>query len=611
MVDHEKAARFKAYFTQWRGDELALKEEPILASAMAISQLIDTSTFCPDRRKLFMGESAFNGFEDDHLHRPFGAILLAILSLKEYHHQCLDGGSFAEGEQELLQALLANLESVYQDPTHHPVDKFKAFISLTFRWLTEGIINNPNLNLAKNTLILYFAILTGVESKLNRLSYPEQIALRAMFIGQKPPKPEISALITEAASKLVELETIRSPLDIMEIDEPPTTTAMLSVDNYFDTSHLNLFTADLPLPEKFEQLKTHLIRIRAIISALMTEKTNDESLQIQIKHSLQVLHAIDTNESKLVRKQSLRELIHQNRDSIDVLVSHASALGQREWSIQLNELTSRSAHQQAADMVFSLLSWVTWFPTAAIKVVTPKSVQDWVILHMPTTSEGDIQSKLRNLAVTRLHTLQNTLASSTGKKARIIHPLAEDSPSIKALLLQATTHQLQGLLDKNLKINQLFIDYETFSTTIIQNRKRLRVVEGLNTQIDEFIQNHNTFFVRLSLYVSNLCSLFSIFKTEMAAKIEDIEKMSVELQTLKSRYEQTVTTNIASIMQHPSASLRIKRTMLDLIPSETRVAKTPVIKDTLTAFSLVKTTFHRLKTTQLSSGHVDTFDVRL
>jgi len=179
---------------------------------------------------------------------------------------------------------------------------------------------------------------------------------------------------------------------------------------------------------------------------------------------------------------------------------------------------------------------------------------------------------------------------------QIATSVANGDENLKRFLEVANRFKLEEISSSNTILSQVLYQFEGFANTVLMNKIKLEEIRGLNSQIDNFIKKHDSFIVHLSIFLSNICSLFSyLFKTETAAKIEEVKIIQEELTSLKTAYEASNTATLKKITANENISPKLKGEFLDIISAEPiRPAEDTFTPNIITAFTKIKTMFSGL-----------------
>ncbi len=592
MVDVEKLQRFKNRFNDWRGPVVSAAEETLLTTVTAISSYVDgVSDVRTLQHDLVAGSPVYEQIVRLFHGRTYGALLYGKLAIEDYYLQCAENNRFADHEEVPLALLVSTLRSLYESPHNNTARRLQQLLTQTHAWLVSLELNNENIALAKTTLLSLYTMLMLVDTKLAHLTLAEKTGLTLLSINRTRARQDVGMLLNKTAERLTELErNLAQPARVEENEPHP---VPRTFNQFIDAQCLNLLEQQGPtLAEKIAQVRTWLADVRTNLTALLAEKTQAVDLHQQLKHAITMLLAINTNEQQIIGKQYATELINKNRASFNNLLAHATTQEQQGWERRLERLEHPGLLQQATKVSQYALSWATLLPTLAYRTFAPKSFVSWVSDHSFSTFDSECKLRLKALAEARVSSLHDALTASATIKERLADLLVANDPTVKPQILAASTAKLSEILATTNEIYQVITDYEALSIHIMHNQEKLQEIRGLNETVDSFITMHDGFFVKLSLF---LAKIHSLFKTDTAAKVEEVHTIKAALQHLKNQYELAVTDGMEEISQSPVLSPPLKEAVVaKLTPAPSPEPEAPHLpRNIITAFNLVKTTFNR------------------
>ena len=91
-------------------------------------------------------------------------------------------------------------------------------------------------------------------------------------------------------------------------------------------------------------------------------------------------------------------------------------------------------------------------------------------------------------------------------------------------------------------------------------------IKSLHHTVEGFINTHNTFWVKLSLF---LAKFISILKTDAADKVEHIKEIKFNLEKLEKEYEQNIAEHKEIIKSNEGIDRRINQSVLSRLAKPT------------------------------------------
>ncbi len=309
------------------------------------------------------------------------------------------------------------------------------------------------------------------------------------------------------------------------------------------------------LLDKLDDLTEHLRTINTDIDALLKAKEKELNIQTQISHALTLIQAIEENDNNVVSIKYALALIESQQESFDSLFANASLAEKEEWTMRMDQLKSPGFKIALKNAVEYTFSWATYIPTIAFRALAPGFIKETLNPILPKTFDSECKAALKTMALSRLTALQQSLNTSKADIDGLSATLAGSNSTNKPLLLNASSHALTEIKNKNSTIVAVLGDFKTLSSTIIAEREKLKRVEEIAPLLNAYLETHDTFFrwvMRL------LAKLFSVFNTRPTMMVEDAITMRAELRELKHVYVASIKNDEEKIRLNPNVSNAIK-----------------------------------------------------
>lgn len=585
-----KTDQFRRLFVEWRGETLANTEAPLFTSAIKISNFADKSSVSSIQTTLVPGADVFN-VADPLNKRIFSSLLYGTLTLAAYCEQSTSNREFATNEQAVLNLILNNLKSWYENPRSNPKGKFEEFLTATNSWLDNGVLNNSKPHLAKATLLSFYTMLKFIDVKLATLSMEEKATLTFFLVDEETTKLAIQGLLTKIAAKIAAIEPIISRTAAIGSVIPTEST----IENHINTQCLAILNGDASsLAVKIARIKAFLASMPPKIEALIAETTTHQSIQAQINHAQLIRGAVLENEAKIIGKEYAIALISHHRASLDALLARSHPGVRTAWEERLRILATPSL----TGAVAYIGSVASFFAITAYRIAAPEGIKSVVNAIAPATYDSESKAELRALAEVRLIESNAELAAFNLRKRRSAHELAGENGTLERELIEATQVRLEDMLAetrlKTSALDEMLTKYEILHARITDNQTKLQTLHGLNVEVDAFIAQHHGFFVSLSLLFANICS---VFKTDSATKVEEVQNIQRALGDMRREYENAIRDYREAVTRSPIIPTAIKDMLVTQLPSSAAVAPpTPVrSQDIAHAYARVKTMFRVLE----------------
>lgn len=409
-------------------------------------------------------------------------------------------------------------------------------------------------------------------------------------IDYSPTPPDI---VVDAPPEADEPAEVAEPgLDVFFGPEnrpaPPPT-----LNTHFDASILDILAEEHSLLEKIPRIKAALDVVNTGLTELIRQKNKANTLQAHIENANEIIRTVNRDRATL----HALDLINANRLNINALIEQSPALEQDAWRRRIAQIETPTP--VVPTRLVGTTRTVVSFVTNMYRRVVPTRAQQIVNGFIPISADEQHKTALKTLAQNRIRAINGRFTSAgqqltmgelgtlENEMALTINALAGETHSVKALLKHATITELEVLDAANRKVHGLMSAYEGLINHITTTRDRLNSMKGLNTAIDRFILDYDSFFVTVSLFLSHYLS--SIFKTDTADKIDKARTMKKEVEKWQSDCQTELNKDIDTIRSNPDISVAVKTEFLNKVTSllseaaPPEPAATPLAEDTIIA----------------------------
>jgi len=368
----------------------------------------------------------------------------------------------------------------------------------------------------------------------------------------------------------------------------------LTLEQHFNALYLKVLEKpDANLLDKLDDLTENIGTINTTINALLTENEKELNIQTQISHALTLIQAIEENDNNVVSIKYALALIESQQESFDSLMANASPAEKEAWAIRLDQLKSPNFKMALKNAVEYTFSWATYIPTVAFRALAPGFIKEALNPQLPKTFDSECKAALKAMALLRLTALRGILDVSRQEIDNLSTTLADSNAANKPLLLNASSHALKEIKNKNTTIVAVLEEFKALSSQIIAEREKLKRVEEIAPLLNAYLETHDTFFrwvMRL------LAKLFSVFNTRPTMMVEDAINMRAELRELKHAYVTSIKNDEEKIRSNPDVSDAIKEKLCGELTPKTEDDNAVPPKEA-PKFELVARMFKRIKPT--------------
>ncbi len=610
MVDVEKNARFREHFKRWvntpKHPKAADKEIHNINTTILISNYVDENSLLTIQRDLVSNKSpvflTFNQYSSESEYAAlFGAFLYGKLVIDEYYHDCVRDSANTQ-EKIVLTGLLASLNSLYLKPSNSTALQLKQLITKANLWLDKHALHNAMKHRAQATCVSLYTALQIVHIIINHLPGYKLSLSRLYGVDIKTFNSDLEKLIRKIGESVSHLEAIinspTAPKDPVESLVLPVT-----IDQHFNAECLSIIKqTKIPLPTRLTQIKETLAQINSEIAELLAAKSEKIDLNQQIDHAIALINALDANDLNITGIKYSLALIESQKDAFKSLIDNASEAEKEEWQVRMNQLTAPDFMRSLNDKAQSLLSWATFLPTMFFRAVAPTALQENLRGRLPITFDSECKTALRSMAETRVRNLSdNALILAKAKIKQLADKLGRKDDEIKPVISKASPHMLKESSKSNQTIIDVITEFEKLGMKILQNREELVKIQALSPMVDALIATHDSFLIRLLIFLAKLCSWF---KTKTSARVQDTLAMKNTLGRLEDEYTAVLNNDKEIILSTPGISDKIKETVIaELLPHETDEPQ--ATKVVAPKFGHVSTMFKQLKKGPITEAEED------
>jgi len=344
-----------------------------------------------------------------------------------------------------------------------------------------------------------------------------------------------------------------------------------TLDEHFDAPIHAILAEARPLLKKIHLIKDVLDIEHAGLTELIRQKNQVNELKTHLINAKELIRAIDRNQPAL----NALNLIRANQDRIEALLEQISEPEREAWLRRVIQLETPTPIIPTG--LQSAGGWLRGATTRAYRNFVPARWQQTVNNYTPASADEQHKAALRSLAenyiialsgrfdeagqvltLGRLGILENEIDNT-------INQLASEAPYIKILLKHATITKLTALCAANRTGNSVLSAHIDLINHIITTRNRLNDIRGLNTTIDTFISNHDSFLVGISLFLSHY--LGSLFKTSSAERIDKARTMKKQVEKWQEDCQIELNRGVDTIRRTPIISGAVKTEFLRQVTS--------------------------------------------
>ncbi|CEG58430.1 hypothetical protein [Legionella fallonii] len=586
-------------FARWRGTK-ADGEQGHINSALLISDYVRSVKHLDTIKMDFSScESktykAFDAYEQ----RPFGVLLYCKLKIEEAIEQLPDA---AKTERLLLTELGRIFEGIYDDPASNASQKFNNFVNT----IKQLLAINPGSMADKPLLVsLYldlYILLNVISLGISELNWLQKLAVSAVLDIESGMK-EITLLrrMTEAKTKQLN-KLMETPITCSFTATPdvnahstsnkislkhrslPQSSKVVSelkdnlpavkktIQDYFNQDFLRLINMKGAEEYVLSLLEEKINEVKEAINRLIIKRNKKEEIRLKIERIRALLHLIEENDKKESDKHSFIELINSHVDWFHVLVESSNKIKREKLVEKVMQLNVPDLYSGLSSPVLYGMGRITSLLSVVYRSYTPQTVQDTLDAKIPN-AERDCKRQLKDLAQETLATLNHECSVIDKDIAKLNYQLSDERTELEELIAHETTANLVELAKANAAVKVALHEYRRISNFLLGVVWHFHVTRESSSILDQFIQEHDGFWVRLSNF---LAQIFSFFKSDTATMIDQAYEMKKHLARFESEYQAEFVKEMATIENNPDIDQTLKINLRKKIAFEMR-RKTNII----------------------------------
>ncbi|WP_392536400.1 hypothetical protein [Legionella sp. 227] len=562
-------------FKQWRGSQ-SDKEQNILDSAMLISDYV-SSVDNLETIQVNAGQK-FKDFEQLKA-RTYGIIVFAKLFIDEAIEQLPESAAkekkilahssliastlyenWKNNTKENVFTLIGNIEKLFllntqpfTDQNHYKTFMFSSYMLChlikvaiaQIDWRAQLVISAFfDLNVIKAKVDFF---LQKIEERIERLNHPE---LEAKKIDEVDPLKPVKDLLKERYLKVLGL----SPL----IKVKPTKTG--AVHKHGAPGAPRLLPSEVKqvnqnIFKSLTELEAEIEKVSSGIFSIYESRRKKVELDEEIEKVSQLLIALDENDKKIIGRKDFLDFIEEHKKLYQFLLENTEDTQKQQLLDKISQLKASLESPNLSSGAIQGISWMATPLTVVYRTTTPQAVQEAIGSTLPATWDGACKMELKALVYACLLDLQNKLKKKESQIAAINNRFFNRDTSLRLWLASESFEQLEALKKANDMMKDAVQASCNLLTTIKQNALFLNKLQQSSQTLDDFVQLHDGFFVKISNF---LAQYFAFFKTETAKMIDDAVALKAKVDGLAGEYQRAVEQGVRQIEYTPNLDAPIK-----------------------------------------------------
>lgn len=514
----EREQYFRERFYRWRQDK-AKNEEAVLLTILHVDAYMRAVLHLEDIKSDFYDHTSLKYNElNRYGKREFGVLLYCKFTIQDYFEHA------NEEEQELLSVIVKNIDGLYEQGRVDTQAKLNALTENCHFWLDKYTQNREDVSQIQSLCCVLYLLLKVLEIFLKSLSgWSKQLA--KPFINLDVLVNEIEGLLVKTEERFNQLNT-----SILNQDKP---CAPRNLAEFFDKKYLELAESkpvnhyDLLLT-KVSLLETMVIDAKTI--GLLLKRNYEIKKKIQNAQSF--LNLIEDNGKFIIGRKYFLDLIQENDKSFQELMSCLNLEQRTAFLDKVEQLKNPTNIQKFYASLQYSTSWATALPTSAFRLTVPNEWQNYMVGVIPDTLDSHCKNELKRLIEIVVKDLKEKLVRSDNEMQLWAEKFAEDQ-EYEQFIKDISIEVIEQIVAFSQTMTESLAMYKNLLLYANNRQKALQEIRWLHEQIDDFLQLHESFWVKLSNF---LATFFSFFRTETAGLVAQVRDIQNELNTLKREY---------------------------------------------------------------------------
>lgn len=580
--------QLRTNFTVWRGraakgEAYAIETAVLIANHMNEKKLSTIETeLTPESEILATFRKHCTTNKLAHI---YGSIAYTKLAIEAYYQKSAINKALPNNEQPLLDALLKNLTSLYDNPYWRPTTTINQLILDAQSWLSIVDASNKREEVIFACLSL-FALEKILLCTLAQSNEAQRIKLLYVGIDIEKTTTQINALLEETKKTMLRLEPTAA------IEESAEYLDALEDEYHSETTSLNSDDLEDRLEENSDGLNPENNNFETA--------SNGDPFQDALEDNPDFP---DSNASENVPlpltidmhfDEPLISLLNQGNTPLIVIMG-------------LIQEKLKTMHQKISDLKTAKERKIALnlaLDEASLAYDKPEPIRDKVasfVRPLSNTLSPKEEAQAKMIQLGGKYNEQGVLISE-GMLQELEHhiktlilDMADTRDEVKHELQRLQIPELEQLMAKNTAIHEVIAQFTTLIQQMTIHHQNIVQIQGLDTNIDAFILKHNTIYVKLSHFIAQWLGAW--FKTDAADKIEKARVMKQALPAMRSHYQNQFDEGVRSIHNNTNISDALKTTFeASLQTSLRRSEPAPEVPSPsmITRFNQIKTLFNKL-----------------
>ncbi|OCH98215.1 hypothetical protein A8135_11650 [Legionella jamestowniensis] len=513
----EREQYFRERFYRWRQDK-AKNEEAVLLTILHIDAYMRAAFHLKGIKSDFYDHTSLKYNElNRYGKREFGVLLYCKFIIQDYFEHA------NEEEQELLSVIVKKIDGLYEQGRVDTQAKLNALTESCHFWLDNYTQNREDVSQIQSLCCVLYLLLKVLEIFLKNLGgWSKQLA--KPFINLDLLVNEIESLLVKTEERFNQLNTI------LNQDKP---CAPQNLAELFDKKYLELVASNPAnhydvLLAKISLLETMVIEAKTM--GLLLKRNYEFKKNLQNAQSF--LSLIEDNGKYIIGRKYFLDLIKENDKSFQDLMNCLNSEQRTAFLDKVEQLKNPTHIQKFYASLQYSASWATALPASAFRLTVPQDWQNYVVGVIPDTLDSQCKNDLKCLIEIIVKDLKEKLVATENEMQLLTEKFAADQ-RYEQFIKDIPIEVIEQIVASSQTMMESLAMYKNLLLYANSRQKTLQEIHGLHEQIDDFLQLHDNFWVKLSNF---LATFFSFFRTETACLVAKVRDIQNKLNTLKCEY---------------------------------------------------------------------------
>ena len=486
--------------------------------------------------------------------RERGAVLFAKLTVDEALEQLQPAGN--EDLCNALQDLSDITGHLFNTkiPLTEDVRKLLQIVN-TILDLDDSVFTDKALT--ANLLFTLYLILNLVEPTLQSLR-GWTLKMVSWVIPITEIRENIDKLLQKAEAKaaiLVPKPDGEEELNVVELAQLSLNQHCLSLLTAEPLNKQSRNVDELEVYKRLAVVEETMGQASAGLLRLMTLRSSNQELRLRIKSLKAFLKVVIENERCVSGRMYFLDLIGKNAAAYQILLDTLSEEQKTDFETKVKQLTTATEEKNLSQQMSYGLSWLVVPVTHGYRYL-PYKIQDAALKWMPSTWDSECKEALKQVLMDTITGLKGIIQIQQEEITLINNKIFQQDDDLKRLVLSESDRGLLQLQHTVMLAEHAVHVYRSLLRSVKENQDFLHKYQSDAEILEQFLQVHNNFWVKLSNFFAQICWLF---KSDAARMVDTVTQCKYKLDKLNAKYQEAVDSSLKKIEQDENVDVSIKK----------------------------------------------------